>query len=153
MEQFLPFLVLIIFGIVSSFAKKKDKKEVKSGGRTAGRSKHTSTAQQAYKNQESVQQEYAEDFGDHENHHALSREIQRSQTRLEMEKRKYKSVMSENKKPNERGLTKEQKEFKKRISNNLNKKGLVNGIIMAEILGKPRAMQPYRSIISKRRGN
>ncbi|MFD1066359.1 hypothetical protein [Oceanobacillus locisalsi] len=42
-------------------------------------------------------------------------------------------------------------EMKRRVSGNLEGKGLVNGIIMAEVLGSPRAKKPYRSIIQKRK--
>lgn len=42
-------------------------------------------------------------------------------------------------------------EMKKRVSGNLDGKGLVNGIIMAEVLGPPRAKQPYRSIVQRRK--
>lgn len=42
-------------------------------------------------------------------------------------------------------------EMKKRVSGNLDGKGLVNGIIMAEVLGSPRAKKPYRSIVQRRK--
>ncbi|GIO23096.1 hypothetical protein [Oceanobacillus sp. J11TS1] len=42
-------------------------------------------------------------------------------------------------------------EMKKRVSQNLDGKGLVNGIIMAEVLGSPRAKKPYRSIVQRRK--
>lgn len=50
---------------------------------------------------------------------------------------------------------KKQKEFpqtdmQKRVRNNLNRKGLVDGIIMSEVLGPPRARKPYQSVITKR---
>ncbi|MBR7796988.1 hypothetical protein GT022_13125 [Agaribacter marinus] len=48
-------------------------------------------------------------------------------------------------------LTEVQKQLKKQVSNNLTRKGLVNGIIMAEVLGKPRAIKPYRNVIAERR--
>ncbi|GIP61603.1 hypothetical protein J32TS6_01580 [Virgibacillus pantothenticus] len=38
--------------------------------------------------------------------------------------------------------------LKRQVANNLTQEGLVNGIIMAEVLGKPRAKNPYRSILS-----
>lgn len=43
------------------------------------------------------------------------------------------------------------REMKRRVSRNLDGKGLVNGIIMAEVLGSSRAKQPYRSIVQKRK--
>lgn len=42
------------------------------------------------------------------------------------------------------------REMQKRVSQNLDGKGLVNGIIMAEVLGSPRAKKPYKSILQKR---
>ncbi|MFZ3578647.1 hypothetical protein [Virgibacillus sp. DJP39] len=41
--------------------------------------------------------------------------------------------------------------LKKQVSNNLSKQGLVNGVIMSEVLGAPRAKKPYKSIASERR--
>ncbi len=43
------------------------------------------------------------------------------------------------------------REMKRRVSGNLDGKGLVNGIIMSEVLGSPRAKQPYRSIVQKKK--
>ncbi|WP_164668571.1 hypothetical protein [Virgibacillus doumboii] len=51
----------------------------------------------------------------------------------------------------EKDLSAEQKRLRRRIKTNLNQKGLVNGIIMSEVLGPPRANKPYRSIVSQRR--
>lgn len=41
--------------------------------------------------------------------------------------------------------------MKRQVSSNLTQKGLVNGIIMAEVLGPPRAKKPYRSVLAERR--
>lgn len=41
--------------------------------------------------------------------------------------------------------------MERQVSSNLTEKGLVNGIIMAEVLGPPRAKKPYRSVLSERR--
>lgn len=51
----------------------------------------------------------------------------------------------------ENGLNKRQSHLKKEIGANLKGKRLINGIIMSEVLGPPRAQKPYRSIISQRR--
>src|SRR5690606_32233886 len=40
--------------------------------------------------------------------------------------------------------------FKKDVKTSLNHKGLVNGIIMSEVLGPPRARKPFRSVIAER---
>lgn len=43
-----------------------------------------------------------------------------------------------------------QEDLKRRVSNNFNAEGLVNGIIMSEVLGSPRAKKPYRSVVRDR---
>src|SRR5690625_2236794 len=43
--------------------------------------------------------------------------------------------------------SKAEKRHKKRIRKNLTKKGLINGIIMSEVLGPPRARKPYQNIL------
>ncbi|MBM7597926.1 hypothetical protein JOC34_000283 [Virgibacillus halotolerans] len=40
--------------------------------------------------------------------------------------------------------------FKKQMKNNLGRKGLINSIVMAEVMGPPRAKKPYKSIIHER---
>lgn len=47
-------------------------------------------------------------------------------------------------------FSEEQEELKKNIRGSLRKRGLINGIIMAEVLGKPRALKPYQSVIVER---
>jgi hypothetical protein len=42
-------------------------------------------------------------------------------------------------------------EMTNQVKKNLTRKGLVDGIIMAEVLGRPRAHKPYRSLISERK--
>lgn len=48
-------------------------------------------------------------------------------------------------------FSEKQRELKKQIGSNLGRKGLVQGIIMSEVLGPPRARKPYRSIIEERK--
>ncbi|GAA0443079.1 hypothetical protein GCM10008983_20300 [Lentibacillus halophilus] len=45
----------------------------------------------------------------------------------------------------------ERQRLKKRMVTNLNRNGLVNGVVMSEVLGQPRALKPYRSIIAQRK--
>jgi hypothetical protein len=40
--------------------------------------------------------------------------------------------------------------FKKQMKNNMGRKGLINSIVMAEVIGPPRAKKPYKSIIDRR---
>jgi hypothetical protein len=48
-------------------------------------------------------------------------------------------------------LSKEQEQIKKGVTQSLRGKGLINGIIMSEVLGPPRARKPYQSVIAERR--
>ncbi|TQS74579.1 hypothetical protein DX933_11635 [Ornithinibacillus gellani] len=41
--------------------------------------------------------------------------------------------------------------FKKQIRNKLNQRGLVDSIVMAEVLGPPRARKPYQTILEQRK--
>lgn len=61
------------------------------------------------------------------------------------------SSLREGKEKKEEQLSTKQKKFKKRFDRNLTKQGVANGVIMAEILGPPRAKKPYRSVTSKRK--
>ncbi len=45
----------------------------------------------------------------------------------------------------------QQKEFKKQMKGQLTKKGLVEGIIMSEVLGPPRALKRYKPISERRK--
>lgn len=44
-----------------------------------------------------------------------------------------------------------QNQFKRQMSNNLGRKGLINSVVMAEVLGQPRARKPYQSVSVERR--
>ncbi|WP_100010611.1 hypothetical protein [Lentibacillus sediminis] len=48
-------------------------------------------------------------------------------------------------------LTEKQEEFRGKIKRNLNREGLINGIIMSEVLGPPRAKRSYRREAAERR--
>lgn len=50
-----------------------------------------------------------------------------------------------------KSLVKERSELKNRVQKDLKGKQLMNGIIMAEVLGPPRAIKPYRSVVEERR--
>ena len=51
---------------------------------------------------------------------------------------------------NTKDLTEEQEVLKKDLRKSLRNKGLINGIIMSEVLGKPRSLKPYESVILER---
>lgn len=48
-------------------------------------------------------------------------------------------------------LSKKQEEFRGQIKRNLNREGLINGIIMSEVLGPPRAKRSFRREAAERR--
>lgn len=58
------------------------------------------------------------------------------------------STVLPTKKDDHQGIS--QQEMKRRVTSNLSAEGLVNGVIMAEVLGSPRAKKPYRSVIRDR---
>ncbi|GGP12660.1 hypothetical protein [Oceanobacillus neutriphilus] len=78
----------------------------------------------------------------------LANRYQTSSQDLENAEQKFKDLMVNR---NVEEVNPGKREMKRRISGNLDGKGLVNGIIMAEVLGSPRAKQPYRSIVQKRK--
>lgn len=43
----------------------------------------------------------------------------------------------------------QKQKMKRQVANNFTREGLINGIIMSEVLGKPRAKKPYRSVVSE----
>ncbi|SFD55296.1 hypothetical protein SAMN05216238_102182 [Lentibacillus persicus] len=51
----------------------------------------------------------------------------------------------------ENELSLEQRKAKKQMNNNLTRTGVINGVIMSEVLGSPRAVKPYRSVIAERK--
>lgn len=44
----------------------------------------------------------------------------------------------------------QQQQFKKELKGRLNQKGLIDSIVMAEVLGPPRAKKPYSSILTEK---
>ncbi|GAB4073408.1 hypothetical protein GCM10028778_09260 [Barrientosiimonas marina] len=49
------------------------------------------------------------------------------------------------------GLTSAQQVMRKEMRHNLTREGIVNGVIMSEVLGQPRALRPYRSQVAQRK--
>jgi len=50
-----------------------------------------------------------------------------------------------------KSLEQERTRLKKQVQGQLKGKRLMNGIIMSEVLGPPRAIKPYRSVVEERR--
>ncbi|TFJ94078.1 hypothetical protein [Lentibacillus salicampi] len=51
----------------------------------------------------------------------------------------------------ENGLAVEQEKLKRSMKRSLTRSGVINGVMMSEVLGQPRAVKPYRSIIAQRK--
>lgn len=45
----------------------------------------------------------------------------------------------------------EQERFQKEFKQGLTRRGIINSVVMAEVLGQPRARNPYESVIAKRK--
>jgi len=45
----------------------------------------------------------------------------------------------------------QRKRVKKKFRNNLSREGLIDSVIMSEVLGSPRARKPYESVVNQRR--
>ncbi|SET61424.1 hypothetical protein SAMN05216389_11732 [Oceanobacillus limi] len=54
-------------------------------------------------------------------------------------------------KPKKQPSSKKTENYRKQIKNNLSRDGLVNSVVMAEVLGPARARKPYRSVIQERK--
>lgn len=65
----------------------------------------------------------------------------------DLDKKDTSTVLPANKDDNQ-GIS--QQEMKRRVTSNLSAEGLVNGVIMSEVLGSPRAKKPYRSVVRDR---
>ncbi|ALX48121.1 hypothetical protein [Lentibacillus amyloliquefaciens] len=67
------------------------------------------------------------------------------------EKRGHDAILRHNTRDSGNDLSLERKRAKKQMRNNLTRTGMINGVIMSEVLGQPRAVKPYRSIIAERK--
>lgn len=154
--EFFFIILAIIGGLVGIFNDKKFKKTKEPKGTIYNSSgSATETAGEIVTNDEDGQQGQSNSGGSIErqrlDQRQRSAERMDTETQKEMRKRKHDSIIGGTNKVPENNLSAKQKQFKKRIKRNVNREGLVNGIIMAEILGSPRATKPYRSVISQRK--
>ncbi|SFA70315.1 hypothetical protein SAMN04488072_101116 [Lentibacillus halodurans] len=65
--------------------------------------------------------------------------------------REHDVIMKHNTREPGTDLSVEQQKMKKRMNSNLTRTGLINGVIMSEVLGPPRAVKPYKSIVDQRK--
>jgi len=70
---------------------------------------------------------------------------------IDYEHQSFSSMHSKTASPSLQDNNKYKKEVKKQIKKRLSRKGLTESIIMAEVLGPPRARKPYKSVIDERR--
>ncbi|GAB3050829.1 hypothetical protein [Virgibacillus ainsalahensis] len=82
----------------------------------------------------------------------LARKL-RTDSKQEMEKLPHDAIRENTSLERSKDLSKNQEEVKSQIKDNLDRKGLVNGIIMSEVLGPPRAKKPYQSVLAKKRNS
>ncbi|WP_010531030.1 hypothetical protein [Lentibacillus jeotgali] len=65
-------------------------------------------------------------------------------------RREHDAIVTRNRKPGT-DLSAEHQRLRNSMNNNLTRTGLINGVIMSEVLGQPRAVKPYRSIVAQRK--
>lgn len=159
-----PFLLIIVIGgIVSLLKGKSGDKEKES--QPAQRSPKPAPVAQPFDRQ--VQRNYnqTKDENKQEPIHTLSMEDQREkqierlaghiQTTSEPE---HSGLKNRPKVADARRLEEikqlassyDQKKFKKDFKTSLTSKGLINSVVMAEVLGSPRSRKPYQSVIKNR---
>ncbi len=152
-------IILAIIGGLAGFLKDKSDKDTNKQKRTANLPNPSPTpsgggggmARSDYQTQDSEVKTSIEEQQKEQRERLADR--MNTETQKAIEERKHDAILNENDNINQSDneLSVEQKRFKRRIKNNLNQKGLVNGVIMAEVLGSPRAKKPYQSIVRQRR--
>ncbi|HLR61128.1 MAG TPA: hypothetical protein VK097_01660 [Lentibacillus sp.] len=65
--------------------------------------------------------------------------------------REHHAIISDKSRTPDTDLSNEHQKLRKTMNNNLTRTGLINGVIMSEVLGQPRAVKPYRSIVAQRK--
>lgn len=171
-----PFLlILILGGLFSLFSgKSRDDQEEQEGGQDQGQRRHqeqTAPEQQKtapapsrrapsrtyekrdHKQVEDIQQQVIETLSIEEQrkeqmerlsaqyrtneHSGLSEKAKAADKKREIEVQNVSSSYN--------------KHFKRDFKKSLTQKGLINSIVMAEVLGRPRAQRPYESVLIKRK--
>lgn len=67
------------------------------------------------------------------------------------EQREHDAISHHDTRRPENNLSAERHNMKRQMNSNLTRTGVINGVIMSEVLGQPRAVKPYRSIVSQRK--
>ncbi|MBY7143346.1 hypothetical protein KFZ56_09795 [Virgibacillus sp. NKC19-3] len=145
-------VVIIIAGIIGFF--RNSSAEQEQDRRQTNRPRPTSTsapsggdnqpqqrrAHEAPSNQPapaSIEEQQSEQLG------RLANQLQ-TETKDAMEKLPHDAIIGNTLREPNKNSSVEKEALKKQIKGNLGKTGLVNGIIMSEVLGSPRARKPYQ---------
>ncbi|GGJ83379.1 hypothetical protein GCM10007063_02350 [Lentibacillus kapialis] len=72
-------------------------------------------------------------------------------TKHQYTEQEHDAIISHKTRKSDTDLTDQQLKLRKNMNNNLTRSGLINGVIMSEVLGQSRAVKPYRSIITQRK--
>ncbi|PAV29026.1 hypothetical protein CIL05_13685 [Virgibacillus profundi] len=153
-------VIIIIAGIIGFFrdnsAKQKEKQQRKPNNvprPTATPSGGNKPRQRVYNDNQTDKKVYTTSIEEQQNAQMeqLANRYKTSANRA-MNKLPHDAIIGDTlREPDKGELSQSQESLKRQIGSNLNKKGLVNGIIMSEVLGPPRASKPYRSVIGQRR--
>ncbi|QKY69493.1 hypothetical protein [Lentibacillus sp. CBA3610] len=81
----------------------------------------------------------------------LAERMNTAENQTQTQKYGHDAIMDHNTREPGNDLSIEKKRMKKQMNRNLTRSGLINGVIMSEVLGQPRAVRPYRSIIAERK--
>lgn len=166
--EFLPILAFIVFGIIKAMSgENSNQKEKQKPNRPTVPRPATTPSQapsgEAHKPKQTVYQTtpenvYVEDQQKQQLEKLASRlHTQTAITPLDEINQDDLSlgtvIKDEIKHHSSNKLNENQVKFRKDVKSGLNRKGLVQGVIMSEVLGPPRARKPYNSVISDRRRN
>lgn len=102
-------------------------------------------------------------YGDNEADHVYTTSIEKKQNeQMEQLANRYRAMGDQSMedlehsafndlRKSEIDINQKRSQLKSEIGSNLRGKRLINGIIMSEVLGPPRAQRPYQSVVSQRR--
>lgn len=153
-----PFLLILIIGGLISFFRGSSGKSDQESQQPSGRPTQRSQTYSQSESNKSTRSEMS-DTEHSTNMSALSVEEQRDEQleRLKKQLNTNEHQVSPHPSKNKTKVVHSHEssykyhEFKKDMKRNLTKQGLIDSIVMAEILGPPRARKPYRSIIDERK--
>lgn len=148
-------VVIIIAGIIgffrnSSAEQEQDRgqtnrpRQTPSGGGNQTHQRRTHKPQSNPSVPASIEEQQSEQLG------RLANQSQ-TETKDAMEKLPHDSIIGNTLRDPNKNNSGEKEALRRQVKRNLGKTGLVNGIIMSEVLGSPRAKKPYQISHAKRR--